>query len=58
LFLKLENYSETLRILVARHGLEWWAAWPLHTKIAQDKAVNRECFQNILSKYPKLIILK
>jgi len=38
---------KTLRILVARHGLEWWAAWPLHTKIAQDKVVNRECFQNI-----------
>lgn len=29
--------SETL--IVARHGLEWWVSWVLHTNIAQPKAV-------------------
>jgi len=26
-------------LIVARHGLEWWAAWILHTHIAQFQAV-------------------
>jgi len=26
-------------LVVARHGLEWWAAWTLHTHIAQPTAV-------------------
>jgi hypothetical protein len=26
-------------LIVARHGLEWWAAWTLHTHIAQPTAV-------------------
>ena len=26
-------------LVVARHGLEWWAAWTLHTHIAQPRAV-------------------
>jgi len=26
-------------LVVARHGLEWWAAWVLHTRIAQPGAV-------------------
>lgn len=27
-------------LIVARHGLEWWVAWVLRTKVAQDKAIN------------------
>jgi hypothetical protein len=26
-------------LIVARHGLEWWTAWTLHTHIAQPRAV-------------------
>lgn len=40
-------------IIVARHGLEWWAAWGLRTKVAQDKAVD----QKMLGKYEQIIFL-
>ena len=46
-----ENKSETL--VIARHGLEWWTAWALHTKIAQDKAVDEELLQN----YPRVLVI-
>ncbi len=26
-------------VIIARHGLEWWAAWALHTDVAQATAV-------------------
>lgn len=26
-------------LIIARHGLEWWAAWALHTDVAQPTAV-------------------
>jgi len=26
-------------LVVARHGLEWWTAWTLHTRVAQARAV-------------------
>ncbi|MBI5393950.1 MAG: hypothetical protein HZA91_01500 [Verrucomicrobia bacterium] len=29
-------------LVVARHGLEWWTAWTLHTHIAQPKALRAE----------------
>jgi hypothetical protein len=29
-------------LVVARHGLEWWAAWTLHTHIAQPTAIAAE----------------
>ncbi len=29
-------------LVIARHGLEWWAAWTLHTHIAQPTAVVAE----------------
>lgn len=29
-------------IVVAKHGLEWWAAWVLHTKVAQEKAIGED----------------
>jgi len=51
----LEQYisepDETL--IIARHGLEWWTAWQLQTKIGQDKSVNK----NINLKYKKIINL-
>ena len=36
----VEAPSETL--VVARHGLEWWTAWTLHTHIAQAQALTSE----------------
>lgn len=43
--------DETL--VIARHGLEWWTGWALHTKVGQDKSLNEEVF----TKYKKVIIL-
>ncbi len=44
----IEEYITEPRntLIIARHGLEWWTAWQLHVKVAQDIAVNRETFQN------------
>ena len=36
----IEDPQKTL--IVARHGLEWWAAWALHTHIAQVPALRPE----------------
>ncbi len=36
----VEEPSQTL--IVARHGLEWWTAWTLHTHIAQPQALTSE----------------
>lgn len=40
-------------LITARHGLEWWTAWQLGTKVGQDKAVER----NTVRKYDKMIVL-
>lgn len=40
-------------IVVARHGLEWWTAWVLHVKVAQDKAIDGTFF----TKYKKVFML-
>lgn len=29
-------------LIVARHGLEWWASWALHTHVAQPRALKPE----------------
>ena len=29
-------------LIVARHGLEWWTAWTLHTHVAQARAVRAD----------------
>lgn len=36
----VENPKDTL--IVARHGLEWWTAWTLHTHIAQAQALTAD----------------
>lgn len=36
----VEDPAHTL--IVARHGLEWWTAWTLHTHIAQAQALTPE----------------
>jgi hypothetical protein len=36
--------SKTL--IVARHGLEWWTAWYLHTHIAHENAVTEADWKN------------
>ena len=43
--------DETL--IIARHGLEWWTAWQLHTKVGQDKSISNETFL----KYKQIICL-
>ncbi len=40
-------------IVIARHGLEWWTAWALHTNVGQDKAFN----VYIPEKYKTVIFL-
>lgn len=40
-------------IVIARHGLEWWTAWALHTKVSQDKAMDNAFFE----KYKNVIFL-
>ena len=51
----LENYiSEPDKtLIIARHGLEWWTAWQLNTKVGQDKTVNKKT----TLKYEKVIYL-
>ena len=39
----VEDPAHTL--IVARHGLEWWTAWTLHTHIAQAQALTPEDWQ-------------
>jgi len=39
----VEEPTQTL--VVARHGLEWWTAWSLHTHIAQAQALKVEDWQ-------------
>jgi hypothetical protein len=39
----VEDPAHTL--IVARHGLEWWTAWTLHTHIAQAQALKPEDWQ-------------
>ena len=46
-----EPTSRTL--IVARHGLEWWTAWVLHTRIAQPSAVTAEDW----SKFDRVLYL-
>jgi hypothetical protein len=36
--------AETL--VIARHGLEWWVAWSLHTNVAQASAVTANDWNN------------
>lgn len=57
-FLDLKNMEKYLEdpentLIIARHGLEWWTAWQLGTKVGQDKSVDR----NTVHEYEKLIIL-
>ncbi|MBP9077426.1 MAG: hypothetical protein KBG02_11240 [Haliscomenobacter sp.] len=37
--------GESQRIFIARHGLEWWIAWALNAKVAQEKAVDEALHQ-------------
>ncbi len=40
-------------LIIARHGLEWWTAWQIHTKVGQDKSLTEKT--NL--KYDKILIL-
>lgn len=48
---RIEDPANTL--ILARHGLEWWAAWQVKTKVGQEKAVDDDTF----SKYERVISL-
>lgn len=41
-------------LVVARHGLEWWTAWALHTHIAQSRAVSASDW----SKYDAVLFIQ
>lgn len=41
-------------LIVAPHGLEWWAAWVLHTHVAQTRAVRSSDW----SKYETVLFLQ
>lgn len=43
--------SPETSLVVARHGLEWWAAWTLHTKIAQPTAIRPTDWERFASVY-------
>ncbi|MDD5688096.1 MAG: hypothetical protein PHE88_09735 [Elusimicrobia bacterium] len=45
--------SDNQTIVIARHGLEWWTAWVLKTKIGQDKAIDK----NLFEKYRNIIFI-
>ncbi len=45
--------SDNNTIIISRHGLEWWIAWILKTKIAQDKAMDK----SFPGKYKKIIFI-
>jgi hypothetical protein len=38
-------------LVVARHGLEWWTAWYLHTHIAHENAVTADDWKNFDNVY-------
>lgn len=40
-------------LIIARHGLEWWTAWQLRTKVGQEKAVD----EATLEKYDRILVL-
>jgi hypothetical protein len=40
-------------LILARHGLEWWVGWYLHTKVGQDKALDAKTFD----QYPYIYSL-
>jgi hypothetical protein len=41
-------------LVVTRHGVEWWTAWALHTRVAQAKAVRTEDW----SRYDTVLFLQ
>lgn len=57
-FRDLETLREQIEapertLVVARHGLEWWAAWQLKTHVGQETAVDEQTFY----KYERVISL-
>ena len=38
-------------LVVARHGMEWWTAWALHTRIAQAPALRSADWQDFEAIY-------
>jgi hypothetical protein len=59
-FQDLQNINTYLRdnkdstIIIARHGLEFWTAWALNVKVANDRAMD----QLVVDKYNNMIILQ
>jgi len=47
----ITNPEKTL--VIARHGLEWWAAWTLGTKVGQERAITKDSWE----KYDSIVYL-
>lgn len=61
-FLDLENLKLHISypdqtLIIARHGLEWWTAWALKTKVGQDKSLDKTTSINV-SKVISLVQLE
>ncbi len=46
-----EISTPTKTLIVARHGLEWWTAWYLHTHIAHENALTAADWKNFDNVY-------
>lgn len=51
--LKPQIGGERESLVIARHGLEWWAGWVLQTSIGQEKALDSQAYR----KYRRIVIL-
>jgi len=52
-FGQIINPDKDNSIIIARHGLEWWTAWALNIKVAQEKAID----EKLLNDYQNIFVL-
>lgn len=52
--LKAQVLTPEQTLVVARHGLEWWTAWVLHTHVAQSRAVRASDWK----KYSEVLFIQ
>ena len=57
-YAELQSFKKALPVgntmVIARHGLEWWAAWTLETKVAN----NPETVQSVWDTYDAVLLLE
>jgi hypothetical protein len=49
--IELPDKPGSQHIVIARHGLEWWTAWALRTKVGQERAVDKDLYQTYEEVY-------